>query len=257
MPDNFSNSLKQRIFKAELPPGLKGARERTPEIENQIVECLQFSESELAARLAIADFKLPNYLKGETLICLLGEAYRQDQSHIADMISAKLAKIVEVIAAEYLRKKGFDNFFIEDAIAELIVEMLTQVIGRERDSYDFWEVNFYVALQRLIGGFVKKHETEEKLTATFSELSDGENEDEFENIFPNPEKLTIEEKLDIKEILGKLPDTHRRIYLWYHVEEWTQEQIADVLGITARTVRTRLKESEELLRNQRDTGGEK
>ena len=256
MTDNLSNNTNQRIFSAETPPKLNADYNRETEIENQIIECLHLSEREFAARLAIRNFKSENYLKGETLVYLLGLAQSENQYQIADSIAEKLVKITEKIVRVFLRKRNCDENFIEEAIGEMIGEMFTQILGRGERSYEFWEKNFYVALQRLTTNYLRKHGGRAKLTDTFSELLNAENETEFdfESNLPKYETLTIEEKLAIKEIIGKMSGENRLIFIRYHADEWTQEQIADALGITARTVRNRLKQIGEFLEDFRGRG---
>lgn len=261
MTDNFSNNpRRQRIFSAEFPPELNENNKRSSLIENQITEVLQFSEDDFSARLKITDYKSENYLKGETLICLLNLARAENLVYVADLISNKLAGICDKLVRDFLQKKGFGENFIEEAIGELVFEMFTQILERKEKSYDFWEVNFYVSLQRLTKNYLRKHEAKASLTNNFAELSSVENEDEFdfESSLPKFETLTVERKLEIKQILGKMPDEHRRIFHLYYIEDWAQAQIAEVFGFTARTVRNRLKDIEDFLEKFRNSqGGEK
>lgn len=250
MPENFSNQPEQRIFSAEKPPELHDGYNRPPEIENQIGEVLQSSERELTARL--------RSLKGETLVCLLTLARAENLPQIEDLIAPRLARIAENIARRFLKAKDFSENFIEEAVGDLVFEMFSQILRRGQKSFDFWEVNFYVALERLTRSFLRKRAAQARATETFSELSggDGEGEFEFENSLPKFEALTIEEKLEIKDIVAKMPEQTRKIFILYYVEDWKQAQIAEVFTITTRTVRSRLKEADALFKNYL-TGGEK
>ena len=258
MTDTLSNNKNRKIFVAENPPKLNADYEREAEIENQIIECLRLSEAELAARLAIRNFKAENYLKGETLICLLNLARAENQFQIFDLVAEKLAKVSEKIIRDFLRNSGFDENFIEEAVGETIGKMFVQILERTEKSYEFWEKNFYVSLQRLITNHLRKHGAKANLTKTFSDLSGGEddeNEIDFEGSLPKDETLTIEEKFEVKEIVGKMSEENRQIFIFHRVEGWTQEQIAVAFGITARTVRNRLKQVDEYLEDFRSRGG--
>lgn len=257
MTDNFSENSNQRTFTVEVPADLTGNYKRSLLVENQVKEILQFSENEFSERLQFKDSRSEKYLKGETLVCLLNLARTENLSHIEDLIGAKLARICENLIRKFLKGKKIGEDFIEEAVGELTFEMFTQILERREKSYDFWQVNFYVSLQRLTNSYLRKHSAKANLTHTFSELSSAENEDEFnfESSLPEYENLAIEEKLEIKQILGKMPDEHRKIFILYAVDGWTQEQIAEVFGFTARTVRNRLKQIDEFLRNFRNSKG--
>lgn len=256
MTDNLSNNLNRRIFRSETAPSLGENYRRPPEIENQITEALLFSETEFATRLAVADFKSEKYLKGETLVCLLSAAHSENLFQIKD-IAESLARICERLVRRFLRVKDLGENFIEEAVGEIIAEMFAQILGRGKQSYDFWEVNFYVSVQRLATNFCRKHRSKSNLTDTFSELSNAGNEDEFsfEARLEKFETLTIEKKLEVKEILGKMTDENRQIFIFHRVEGWTQEQIAEVFGVTARTVRNRLKFIDNFLSDFRSAQG--
>ena len=253
MTGNLSNKSNQKLFSTENPPKLNADYEREPEIENQLIECLRLSETELAARLAISNFKAENYLKGETLICLLNLARAENQTRIFDSIAEKLAKVSEKIVRNLLRNRNFGENFIEEAVGETIFKMFVQILERTEVSYEFWEKNFYVSLQRLVTNHLRKHGAKAKLTNTFSDLSGGENENEFdfEGSLPKYETLTIAEKFELKEIVGKMSEENRLIFIFHRVEGWTQEEIAAVFNITARTVRNRLKQIDEFLEDFR------
>lgn len=259
MTDNLSTDKNQRIFGAATSPALNADYKRSPEIEKQIAECLALSEADFRVRLAINKFNSANFLKGETLVCLLGLAHKGNLFQVGD-IAERLTQICENLVRKFLRSKDSRENFIEEAIGEISGEMLIQILGRAEKSYDFWEVNFYSSLERLTNNYLRKHGAKSRLTDTFSELSNHENENEFdfENRLEDFGTLTIEKKLEIKEILGKMTGENRQIFIFHLVSGWTQEQIAEILGITARTVRNRLKTIDEFLKAFRnDYGGEK
>ncbi|CAN5643856.1 hypothetical protein BH20ACI4_BH20ACI4_07870 [soil metagenome] len=253
MTDNLSNNAQTRIFETESPAKLKADYERQPEIENQIKEVLQISKTELAARLAIENFRSPDYLKGEILVCLLDLARVENQPLIYDSVADKLARIGNKIIRKLLRGKGFDENFVEEAVGEIIVEMFVQILGRAEKSYDFWEVCFYNSLEKLTNNYLRKHGAKAKSTDTFSDLSNAENENEFdfESNLPNFENLTIEKRFEVKEILTKLSEEDRKIFIFFHAGDWTQAEIAQFFGVTARTIRNRLTQIDEFLKDFR------
>lgn len=242
-----------------MPPALNADYKRSPEIEKQIAECLALSETDFRVRLTVNKFNSADFLKGEILVCLLGLAHEENLFQVRE-IAERLTRICENLVRRFLRAKDTSENFIEEAIGEISAEMLIQILGRTEKSYDFWEVNFYSSLERLTNNYLRKHGAKSRLTDTFSELSNAENVNEFdfESKVEDFGTLTVEKKLEIKEILGKMTDENRQIFIFHRVSGWTQEQIAEVLGITARTVRNRLKIIDEFLKDFRsEYGGEK
>ena len=259
MTDNFSNNLQQqRIFRAERAPELNADYRRPPLIENQFAECLNFSKDELAARIKIKDSRSGKYLRAETLIALLAQARAENLPEIEDLICPRLARIVENLIRNFLWAKNLSENFIEEAVGEIIGEFFGQILERRQQSYNFWEVNFYVSLQRLTKVYLRKNEPKARITDTFSELTSAENDGlAFEDNLMKYENLTVQKKLEIKQIVGKMPNEHRLIFICYYIGEWTQEQIAQTIGVTDRTVRARLKAINVFLNDFRASGGEK
>ena len=253
MSPNLPNIPSPRLLRAENPPKLHERYTRQPAVEDEIRNCLRLSETELATRLKVTNFRAPEFVKAETLVCLLGLARVENSLRIENLIAAKLAEICDNLGRRFLRSKGLSDNFTEEAVGAATFEMLMQILERNEKSYDFWEVNFYTALQRLLHNYRRKHARESYSTATFSELSDsaGEFETDFENTLPSRETFTVEKKIGVTQILAKMTDEQRRIFIYYYVDSWTQPQIAEVFGVTARTVRNRLSDIDKFLQKFR------
>ncbi|MGC2238228.1 MAG: sigma-70 family RNA polymerase sigma factor [Pyrinomonadaceae bacterium] len=252
MTDNLSNNTTQRIFSAETPPKLSANYERLPEIERQIEECLRLSKADFTERLSIIDRQAENFLREETLICLLSLAHSEKLFRIENLICERLFAACEKRIGKVLRNDSFDANFIEDAVGEIRIQMLRQVFERTEKSYDFWEVLFYKALSALISAYRRKHAEKYHATALFSELSNDDGTDyenrliDDEDFFDKKEKL-----LTSRQILAQMPKDLRQICILYYQDEETQGAIAEILGVTARTVRNKLRHIEELFEAHR------
>lgn len=258
MTDNLSNNSNRRIFGAEAPPKLNADYERLPEIETQIEECLRLSETDFRARLAITDRENENFPREETLVCLLSLAHSENLFQIENPICEKLFASCKKRIEKVLRKDSFDENFIEEAVGDIQLQMLRQIFERTEKSYDFWEARFYKALNALISAYRRKHAEKYRATWAFSELSNDDDETDYENRLIDDEDFSAkrEKHLASREILAGMPKDLRQIFILYYVEEETQEAIAEAFGITARTVRNKLRKIGESLDAHRKPQGD-
>ena len=60
-------------------------------------------------------------------------------------------------------------------------------------------------------------------------------------------QLSAHERVEVREALRVLPEQERRAFVLYHYEDWSQEQIAEALQITDRTVRNLLMRAQKRL----------
>ena len=257
MTDNLSNTPNGRIFAVETPPLLSADYKRLPEIEKQIEECLHLSETDFLARLAIADREAEKFLREETLVCLLSLAHSEKLFQIENPVCERLFASCKKRTERVLRKDSFDENFIEEAVDEIQVQMLKQIFERTEKSYDFWEARFYRALNALISVYRRKHAEKYRATALFSELSN-DNEMDYENSLVDDENFSErrEKQLASRQILAQMPKDLRQIFILYYAHEETQEAIAEVFSITARTVRNKLRRIEEFLDARRNPQGD-
>ena len=246
MTDNFSDNPTTRIFSTEKPPELRAGYERLPEIENQIVECSQLSETEFAEWLAVQDFHSEKFLRAETLICLLNLAHAENLFELENLIAERLFLMCRRRIRKILQDKSFDADFIEETVRDIYAEMIIQNLERTQKSYDFWEVRFYKALTSLVQNHIRKHSAKYRATALFSELST-ENEVEFDAGKAEDFSEKIEIRETNKKVLEKMPEDLRKIFILYFRDGETQKTIAERLSVTDRTVRNKLEKINKFL----------
>lgn len=259
MTDNLSSQTNQRIFGAEIPPKLDGQYARLPEVENQIRQVLMLSAAEFSVRLANNDRESGHFLRAETLICLLCVAHAEDSFHLENLIAERLLLICEKRVRKMLSDKSLDRNFIEESVRDIYAEMAAQIIRRTEKSYDFWEVRFYKTLTTLTYVYLRKHAAKNRATSLFSELSNENEEANFEDGLESGENFS--KKLEIKEtnkkVLGEMPEDLRKIFILYYRDDETQKTIAAGLHISDRTVRNKLDKINDFLNDWRELPGEK
>jgi RNA polymerase sigma-70 factor (ECF subfamily) len=75
----------------------------------------------------------------------------------------------------------------------------------------------------------------------------------LERKLPNPEEQQVashEDRIGMDQLLGKLPRELCEVAIYYYVDQMNQDEIAELCGISERTVRNRLKEFREQARDQ-------
>lgn len=258
MTDNLSDNSNRRLFRAEVPPKLNAEYERLPHIEKQIEECLMLSEREFLARLAVIDREAEEFLREETLICLLTLAHAENLAQIESLMAQRLSLSYKKRIEKVFRNDSFDQNFIEEAIGDIQYLMLKQIFERTEKSYDFWETRFYKALNALISAYRRKHGEKYRATTLFGERSDDDGKKDFRKLSVEDEDYpgNKEKQLASRQILAKMPKDLQQIFILYYQEKETQEAIAEAFGITTRTVRNKLQRIREFLDTWRDSQGD-
>lgn len=259
MTDNFSETLKRRIFSAETAPVISKKYARFPEVETQIETVLRLSEGEFFEHLAINNRASEKFLREETLVCLLSLAHRENLFDIEDRIAERLFPICEKRIRANLKNQSVDRNFIEEAVGDLRLQMLEQFFNRRHESYDFWEARFYKALKALMFAYLRKHSGRHRATRLFSELDGEDGETNYAERLESPQDFAgdLETATTGRKILEKMPEDLRKIFIFYYLDDETQKTIAERLGATDRTVRNKLEKIGEFLSEWRARDGEK
>jgi len=253
----LSETIKKRIFSVEVPPELKNYG-RLAETESQINEVWQLPETEFLRRLKITDYRNKDFIRAETLACLLNFAHSENLAEIERLIYERLF----IVCKNYVRKMGrdkkiVDEDFIEELARDVFAEVYRQVIERRQKCYDYWEVRFYQPLKFIAQSHLQKHATEYDATELFSEKS-GENEMPFEETLETNENFARD--LEIREtnrkILAPMTEDLRKIFIFHYRDGETQKKIAEYLGISDRSVRYKLAEIAKFLDQWRNSQGE-
>ncbi|WP_434509562.1 RNA polymerase sigma factor [Desulfitobacterium sp. AusDCA] len=76
--------------------------------------------------------------------------------------------------------------------------------------------------------------------------------DDLSNKQAGPEELLLQREMasEIHKLVENLPEYYRTILILYYFEEFTPQQIADILSMSKRTVETRLYRGKKILRDK-------
>lgn len=255
MTDNLPNKA-QNLFGTKMPPELKNYG-RLPETENQISEVWDLSETEFIRRLKINDFQHKDFIRAETLACLLNFAHSENLSEIERLIYERLFVICKNRIRKTLRDKNYDEDFIEELTHNVFTDVYRQIIERRQRSYDYWEVRFYQSLKFIVQNFLQKHLPAKDATNLFSEKS-GKDEIPFEETLETTENFAknFEIRETNRKILVRMPKDLQKIFILHYRDGETQKRIAESFGISDRTVRNKLVKIAEFLEQWRDSQGE-
>jgi RNA polymerase sigma-70 factor (ECF subfamily) len=67
---------------------------------------------------------------------------------------------------------------------------------------------------------------------------------------PDPRPANPDARLDLERAIAVLPEGARTVFVLYDIEGYAHEEIADMLGVTAGTVRSQLHRARALLREE-------
>lgn len=226
--------------------------QRLPETEAQIFYCAALAESDLRAELAKDKLETGEVWRDETLVHLIRLANKNGNGDLYEICSRKFfeknANRIRHLAKRYLPPEAVD-----DAAGEIWKTMFTQILQPKEASHKFWEERFGRALKMLTLDVCKKHWRESKNDFVSIDADDDDKNAAFEIETPAP--LSREDLIFIAEAISQLDEPTRRIFVWFHGEQMTQEEIGKILQMTTRNVRYHLTKAEKIFERWR--GGEK
>lgn len=133
----------------------------------------------------------------------------------------------------------------KEEIDEALRERLYRVwLSREPEN-EFWEIRFNFCLDRALADEIDRVQRQLKHEETI-EPEAGASLDPWD-IFEDVRAMSPEDAAIVAAAVAALPEPPRNAF-WLHArEEWTEEEIAERLGCTSRTVRNHLRRAKELL----------
>jgi len=124
----------------------------------------------------------------------------------------------------------------EDMKQDLAIRLYDEWFGRTGE-HRFWEVRFWHCMRmRLI-------DTLRKRNPGFALVPLADTDSASGGALPEPPARgpSVEERAVALAVLGSLPEELRRVFLMKHYERLTEDEIAQRVGVTSRTVRNMLK----------------
>lgn len=243
---NAENTMTQTL----TPLQIEG-RQRELAVETQIRTLQNLTEAEFWRRVRLTDHGHPDFIQEETLVYLLRDRFRKGEARRA----GDIAEILVDRTANFLRKqvaawKSLTPPHVEDCIAEIYSQMWLDLFNMASSS-EFWEIRFWLCLRRRALNIIQRYRQMDTFEYHPSaNANENERDDPLESVAA-VEKLSAHHRVEIREALGLLPDRERTVFVLYHYEDWTQQEIASRLKITDRTVRNALERAEKRLQGWR------
>lgn len=242
--------------------------ERAPDVQAQIAAVLELSPTALVERAQIRATTDPDYLKEETLVYLL-RYYRQTRQE--DAVSALTGLLMHRSALNM--NDWFRSLDVEarkDAAQDVWRQLFERVFDFSSDRGDFFQVRFWMGLERLAIGVFRRYEHEHEQseqeisidsprssadTSIDAETEDWESAVQMEML---EAEITTEQRAVYREGLRHVPEPQRTAFLLHHYYGWpTEDQdpsvptISGYFGKTSRTIRNWLKQAEAKLEQWR------
>ena len=226
--------------------------QRTPETEAQIFYCAALAESDLRRELKGDRLETGEAWRDETLVYLIRTADRNGNVDLREICSRKFYE-KNVNRIWHLAKRFLPPETVDDAAGETWTKMFTQILQPTEASHKFWEERFGLALKMLTLDVCKKHWRAGKNDFVSVDADDADRNAALE--IETPALLPVEDLIFIGEAISRLAEPTRRIFVWFHGERMTQEEIGKLLEMTTRNVRYHLAKADKVLARWR--GGEK
>ena len=172
------------------------------------------------------------------LYALVQRAKRNDQSALAEIYQYSSPEVYRVI-----RILIRDQYTADDILQDTYIKAFTRLNQLQNP-------NSLVPWLKMIANNTAKDWLKKSKPMVFSDLSAGKTSDvlpfeeriEYENIELNPEVEIDEKEVRrlVMEILDQLPEDQRMVIGMFYYEEMSVKAIADILGISENTVKSRL-----------------
>jgi DNA-directed RNA polymerase specialized sigma24 family protein len=226
-------------------------------VDSQIQELCALSERSRQQRLAQAGERgAAERLQEETLVYFLREYDRRGETEIAWRIAEGLAERVSGHVARKLARWRLTSEESDDCARDLFAALWEALFSHEAPA-EFWEVRFWVCLDRRLWNLVEKRQTvrDNELRPGDSSSEDAEGDSAVDDASAfgrlvdsgaSPETLA-----EHKEALALLTENERLAVYLCQVEGLPEESedpermtAAKILGVTGRSVRNYLRRAE-------------
>lgn len=229
-----------------------GKRYREPEVLAQIEALHDCSRGEFRRRAAIRVHTHSGFVSEEALVYFIRERHLAGQGAEAGDLIALLEERCRKRAARTLA--GWSQLTAtqrDDCYHDLVSHMFVALISLETKD-EFWEIRFWHCLDWKLSNIAQKYHAvaQNEFVPESGPNSEGKPLDFLGNIAA-PTRLTPEERVLVSEALRTLTPDQRTVFVLFHYEQWTQEEIAKHVGVTDRTVRNRLESAEKRLASWR------
>lgn len=225
---------------------------RREEVTRQLEELSISAEEVLARRIRVEQEEDRDSVKSEALVFLYRHFMGTDVARVIyDVLALRIRRMVLQFRGRFVQP----DVDFEDFLQSMHIAVIEKIVDPS-DAGDYAQVSFGDFVVSHAGNFLKKLERQNKLvkkTDSIEDTVDG-TEDAPPRINLSSNALSPEMRLLIEEAINSISETNRKAWVLYHVHGYQIESkdpaettVATLLGVTGRTVRNRLKESQKQL----------
>lgn len=225
---------------------------RLPEVEEQIKTALNLNSPDLLDRARI-EYTVEGFLQEECIVYMIREyQLAQNTSMVSQLFKILMNRCTGFIY-DFLVALGD---WADEAYREVIADLVDNILDFKSDRGDYYQVRFWVGLQRLsISEFQRQvtKKKEEQKTIFIDDL--GEQEEDQKPLSVIPEySISPEEKFLCEEALSFLKEPYREVFILRNHAGWpiesndeNLETLSTRFKVTPRTVRNWLNYAENVL----------
>ena len=235
-----------------IRPLPSGRRTRESDVVTQIESLRCCGRSEFRRRVEIRDHTQDGFVSEEALVYFVRDrqlaGHGAEAGDLIDVLEERCRKRVARTLAGWSRLSTTQR---DDCYHDLISQMFVAVISMETKD-EFWEVRFWHCLDWKLSNVAQKYQTvaQNEFVPDIAPNEEGKTYDYLANVAA-PTRLTAEEQVLVQEALRVLTPDERTVFILFHYEQWSQEEIAKQTRVTDRTVRNRLGSAERRLASWR------
>ena len=240
------------VMTGGIRPLTSGKRFREPEVVVQIEALRACGRGEFRRRVEIRVHTQPGFVSEEALVYFVRERHLAGQgAEAGDLIALLEERCRKRVARTLVGWSQMTPTQREDCYHDLISQMFLAVISMETKD-EFWEVRFWHCLDWKLSNLAQKYHAiaQNEFVPDSAINEDGKAYDYMNNIAA-PTRLSPEHRILVQEALRVLSEPQRTVFILYHYEQWTQDEIAQHIKVTDRTVRNRLESAEKRLASWR------
>jgi RNA polymerase sigma factor (sigma-70 family) len=231
-----------------IRPLASGKRYREPDVLRQIEALRRCGRSEFRQRVEVREHTQPGFVSEEALVYFVRERHLAGQAAEAgDLIALLEERCRKRVARTLAGWTQMNETQREDCYHDVIGTMFLALISLETKD-EFWEVRFWHCLDWKLSNVAQKYHTvaQNEFVPNSAENDEGHTVDYIGSLAA-PTRLTTDQRLLVREALQLLTQDQRVVFILFHYEQWTQEEIAKHIKATDRTVRNRLESAERRL----------
>lgn len=234
------------------PDPLSRGYNRENEVLADIAALERLDDDAFWRRASIRDYQQPGCPRLETLVYFVRSCARSGRADEAWRIVEILTRrVTPTITNRLARVYGISRDQVDDLYEDVIGDLYEEWVSDE-PAHEFWEVRFSVCLERKVIDAIKRHRRIRENEITLAVVSEeGAAMDPLEQM-PDLAALDPEMAATVRAALDSLPEPLRTAFFMAEFGGFTEEAIAEHLGVTSRTIRNYLVRVRKLLEPWRE-----